>query len=392
MNLKQVFPYLCLFIVLLSQFNFGADLTHHAHNTWIYNKMISEQRLILLDPYLLKGQQLTFFYGIITYPLSGLLYLLFSNYTVDVFMAIITVIDFILLYKILGKNRVVFGVIILSLLFHTIGDTLVAHFSNMLFWWGVYAYYKKKKFWQLPFILSALNHPFTLLVALYFGLKDKKLFCALLATLSYFIILSLIFSKNSNFNIYLPAVFIVRMLILLAPAAVKEDYFRNSKNKIIKKVSSFLSCQITVYELILIISSLTLLTIVVCSSLFIITGHYFVLKSIDDVSSRFFEGFPEINGTLRIMDYYWLPFLIYDSQGFTSTSGSFRENNLVSLIPPTHIVEFEKNEYSDMIIKEGINYVLYCKECYTKSNEKDLLDSYYNLVWENDYYLLYEVS
>ena len=61
-----------VFLFILSVFFNGLDLTHHTHNSWLYNQMIRNWDYYSTDPYL--GEQITYAYGVPAYIVGGLLW------------------------------------------------------------------------------------------------------------------------------------------------------------------------------------------------------------------------------------------------------------------------------------------------------------------------------
>ncbi len=388
MNFKTLFPYLCLALVLISHLVFGLDLTHHSHNAWLYNSMILEGRFLLQDPYLLNGQQLTFVYGIIVYPIAGLLWFIFNYYTVEVLMLLITLIDFILLRKML-KNNVWVGFLLLSLILHTIGDTLVAHFSIMLFWLGTLLYYKKKRIWQIPIILSCINHPIMIVPSIFYMIKDKKMIPILSIIFLYFAGLSAFFAQSSSLTYYLPFIFLFRVLISLGPIFVLEDSFKKYNHKLFNWVRDFLSYKVTIYQVILISMAIILIVQNSVITIGLQVGTFLLTHSLTQVRQDFFEDFPDINGTLRIVDYHWLPSVVLNNENIVSTEGSFRENNNIKL-------EFQRfywtnDSYAEFVNENNFDYIMICKKCTPPTNENEFLELYYNLFWENEYYSIYSI-
>lgn len=378
--------------------------------------MIINHEFYAYDPYLLSGEQLTFNYGIIAYPLAGLLWFVFSYFTIDVLMAVITVIDFILLSKLLKKHSILLSIILLSLSFHVAGDTYVAHFSNMLFWWGVYSFYRKKRFWQVPIILACINHPAIIAPAAYFILKDKKLLAVIGVLLAYFVSISYFFAQSSSFHFYLFFVFLFRLIICLSPVILIEDFFgelkksiqgfdkmisrvdKNYSKKFVKKSEENINVlrkivffKIPLIYVILIVIATIILTQNIIYLIFFNTNNLFLLTSLNQVQSSLFNGFPNISGEIRTIDYLWLPSLIYFNENITLTEGSFRENNVIK-IENEPFYWSNRSEYSFFVQKDSFDYVLFCKLCSPPTNEKEFLDDYYSLVWENEYYYLYSVS
>ncbi|PIU88774.1 hypothetical protein COX58_03400 [archaeon CG_4_10_14_0_2_um_filter_Archaea_38_6] len=421
MKFAEYFNYLCLILLLLFQFNTGLDLTHHVHNAWLFHEMILNHEFLAHDPYLLEGEQLTFTYGIIAYPVAGISWFLFSFFTIDVLMFIITIVDFLILRELLKKDSLLLGIIILSLSFHILGDTYVAHFSNMLFWLGVLMFYKKKNYWQIPIILSCINHPVYIIPSLYFVLKDKKLLAIIGALILYFITLAYLFAQTGEASSYLPLVFLFRLLIAMSPIILIEDVFReiykniynlgesikkNIKNKEVHKTSNkivkesrkninlikeFLMFKIPLVYVILVVC----ITIIITQNIIFLVGlnpnNLFFLTSPDTIKTEFFQGFPNITGTVRTIDYLWLPTLLYTNENMTLTEGSFRENNNINLNLGLGSFYWTNESYAEFVNSSDFNYVLICVQCNPPTNEGEILDGNYPLVWSNDYYKLYSI-
>lgn len=414
MSLKSVFPYLCLLVLLIGQFNFGSDLTHHLHNSWIYNKMIIEQRFIPYDPYLLSGEQITFAYGLIAYPISGLFWFIAKDYSVDILMALCSILAFFLIKNLL-KQDFPTSILTLSMLYNVLGDTYVFYVSNVLFYLGLYLYYNHKRFWQVPIILACLNHPVTIIAATYFILKDKRLFSVLFSILAYFLVVTFFFSKTATLTFYLPIVFLTRLFMLLFPVFFIEDIYsefyntiyhihktigKYTKSVVIKKVSNdilqkskkqipiirhFMDTKIPLSYMLLIEITTVFLAIVIMQ-LFFQTWNYSLYTF--KVDSVLFNSFPNITGNIRVVDYAWIPSLLFSKENITFYGGSFRENSNNNFSPNL----LTNDSYYASLRSSNVTYVLVCKQCSMQNNELELLRSNFILYWENDYYYLYKVA
>jgi hypothetical protein len=330
-------------------------------------------------------------------------------------MFLISISIFIVIKKLINKDLII-GFLTLAMLYHPVGDTMVFYFSNFLFFVGLLMFYNKKKFWQIPIILACINHPFTILPSLYFILKDKKLLAVFSTIIVYFAVLTFLFSQDSNYPAYLPLVFLSRFLILITPILLIEDVFKSFydalysihntveesiKNKQVRKLSKrilkdsekkisfikkLLTYKINTFTVLIII----LITIVLTSSTifsFYFEGYDYSIYSYNS-TNEFFQNFPNISGRVRVVDYLWLPSLLYTNENITYTEGSFRENNNVNFEVNHWLVE----DYWFFMNESTINYVLICKQCNPPTNEGEILEEYYPLVWENDYYILYNVT
>ncbi|VVB74245.1 Uncharacterised protein [Candidatus Tiddalikarchaeum anstoanum] len=411
MDFKKIMPYLCLIILLASQFIFGTDLTHHLHNAWIYNTMIKECRFIPYDPYLLNGEQITFAYGLVAYPVAGLVWFLLGEYTIDVLMALSSIAIFVIL-KMLVKNDLPVSILTLAMLFHTLGDTYVFYISNLLFYLGLLLYYKHVKFWQVPIILSCINHPIAILPAIYFIFKDKKLFAVLSTVIVYFLVITFLFSKSASMTPYLPLVIIARTFLLLFPVFIIEDLYKGFNNaadnihtkiaaysrnrtvtNISKKIITSSKKNISFFKklfdfkvpLLYVIAMvlISMFSVLILSQIYFQTWNY----SLYAFNDKLFYNFPNISGSVRVVDYNWLPALLFTPPNVTFFGGSFRENNNIDF--STHV--WDNSSYYSFLVNNSINYVLVCKQCNLPTNEPIIVRTFFSKYWENDYYTLYIV-
>ncbi len=382
--------------------------------------MITQRKILLKDPYLLDGEQLTFSYGIISYIVSGLLYPVFDYLTVDIIIFILILINTFLITKFLKKDTITASLLILSLAFFTTTDSYVSAFSLTLFWYSLYQY-KRKKHWEIPMIIACINHPFTLIPASYFVLKDKKTWSIITSIIiMYFLIISFFFSKNSEIEFYYPVVIIFRSIILLSPILIKEDLFseitrkisnsvedyEESINKILKNLSidskkvkkrtkkfnkevekiikKFWYSRQTIIRIILIIIIVSIITMEMMRITTNLTLPHTELLT-NDVS----ENFPKnISGSIRVVDYMFLPAIYhFPKNNIVLGVGSFRENNPVKFSPTIYRTISEYEEAT-----KNYGFVLHCKYCNPLVNDWYFLNKHYNIIWENKYYSLYNIS
>ncbi|VVB75535.1 Uncharacterised protein [Candidatus Tiddalikarchaeum anstoanum] len=378
--MKFRFSYIVLIIMLLSLFVNGMDLTHHLHNSWLYNQMIEKLDFLGTDPYF--QSQITYAYGVPAYLLSGLLWSIFSIHTVDILMGIFLVIEYVLLIKWFKNDDTWIWALMLVNLFFTTWDSYVAAFSNCLFWIASYAYFNKKNWWSIPLLIAAFNHPFTFASSLFFAVHSPALLVPLSAVMTYFVIAGKLFTSNIFLPIYTIFVLVIRVIINLLPIMVL-----SSKGKIKLNDMKILE---TLSKVKLKLPALLLILILVGSTelfLAIYALTYQPPKSMIDITM--FEGIPLVNGTVRAVDYISLPSVyILPSYNFTLEAGSFRENN------PQHMIKItwaNASDYLHFLEGNNISYVLFCKMCNPQSNEREMLNSF-NLTWENDYYYLYKIK
>jgi hypothetical protein len=108
---------------------------------------------------------------------------------------------------------------------------------------------------------------------------------------------------------------------------------------------------------------------------------------------RLFNAFPNISGTMRVVDYDYLPSAYYfHAKGLTIATGSFFEGWIVQ----TRRKWDDEREYQQYLDDHHIDYVLVCEACGAvfpgaHSSEKAILSAHYPAVWENEYYMLYRV-
>lgn len=403
MNKGCFFVYFFLILLILLQFYNGLDLTHHVHNTWIFNQMIVNQEFTIYDPYLLNGEQITFLYGSIIYTIGGVLWFLFSYYTVDVIMIIITILNFLIFKKLFKQDNLTILILMTSFVSFIQPDTFVAYFSLFLFWLSFLLLHEKRKYWKIPLILSILNHPVYLIPSLYFILKDKKLIPVFITIIAYFSIISFYFSKTGSITLYLPIVFLQRIIFALTPIILVNDFFKELNNeikkdnivkKLLNNVKKFLFHKLPIIHIILIVifSIAVSLFLIgnVTSYQFSNLNEFITINSMPAQISVLFNNFPNITGIVRNVDYFWLPSILLNKEGVILTEGSFRENNDITLdLKPFYWSN--ETQYEEYLDENSVDYVLFCKNCITPTNEKRILLKEYALVWENEYYYLFMV-
>ncbi|MBN1924150.1 MAG: hypothetical protein JW791_05355 [Nanoarchaeota archaeon] len=377
--MKFRISFIFLLIVVGSIFFTGLDFTHHAHNGWLYYQMIKEGRYMSQDPYF--GSQITYAYGIPAYALAGLLWFFFDIHSISVIQALMLIITYIILIKWFKQDRWVSCLIFLNYFF-TIFDAYPAHFSNFLFWIASYAYYNKKNWWPVALLISAFNHPYTLISSLFFVVKVPALVIPEALILSFYIIASKVFTQGIFIPIYTIFMGVARVVLNLLPILILTAHNKiNIKDyKIVRDITQY---KITIPTLLIIL--------LICIPILItLTIYVLVFQPTNVVDFTMFEGIPVINGTLRVVDYLYLPSVfVLPYQGYNLEAGSFRENN------PQHMVKTywdTVQDYDDFLTGKNISYVLFCKMCNPQSNEKEMLEENHILVWQNDYYSMFSIS
>lgn len=369
-----------LLLILSSLLITGLDLTHHSHNAWFYHDMIKAGNFTSTSPYFTS--QITYAYGVPAYFIAGLLWFVFGIHTINLIIGLTIVINYIILKKWL-KNDYWISFLILINLFFTIFDSYVAAFSNCLFWLASYAYFKKKKWWSIPLLIAAFNHPYVLISSLFFAVQTPILIIPLSLMLSYFLVASVAFTSGIFLPIYTIFMALGRIVTNLLPIMLltARDKLNLKNFKIIEKLSKIK------------IGLPALFGILIISVPLIIFLTIYTLVLVPDtllMDYSMFEGIPLINDTVRVVDYLYLPSVyVLPFYGFNLEAGSFRENN------PQHMVSLvwnNKTEYDTFLESNELKYVLMCKMCNPKSNERQVLRENYPLIWENEYYYLYNVS
>jgi hypothetical protein len=260
-------------------------------------------------------------------------------------------------------------------------DAYVAAFSNCLFWLASYGYFNKKVWWPIPLIVAAFNHPYVLIASLFFAVKSPYLVIPLSAIMTYFLIATELFTQETFFPIYTIFMGFARIIANVMPimvfASKKKAKFRDFK--LFSFISNVKMKMPTLFAVLLILVP-TFVTVAI---------YVLVYQPDNVVDFTMFEGIPVVNGTVRVVDYLYLPSVyILPYSGFTLEAGSFRENN------PQHMVKTtweNATQYISFLAETNISYVLFCVMCNPQSNEKEMLDNYSTLIWENDYYALYDV-
>jgi hypothetical protein len=102
------------------------------------------------------------------------------------------------------------------------------------------------------------------------------------------------------------------------------------------------------------------------------------------------QGFPSIQGYLRVVDYEYTPILSQlHKLNVVLTQGSFFENNPIK---SDYFVEWDnETEYFNYLSEDNVSHVLFCKYCIQRTNEYYLFNNSMK-VWQNDYYTLLEVG
>ncbi len=377
--MKFRISYLFLAITLFSLVMTGFDFTHHAHNSWLYYQMIKNWDFTGVDPYFTS--QITYAYGVIAYFFSGLLWFIFGIHSITIIQIICILVSYYILTKLFKQDRWVSLLIVLNMFF-TIFDSYPSHFSNCLFWVATYGFYKNKKWWLIPLLLAAFNHPFVLIASLFFTVKQPWLIIPQSLILSYFLIATSIFTNDLFLPVYTIFMGFVRMFLCLLPILLlsKEDKINIKNFKILRDISKINASLPTIISLMVLEGGL-----IVALAVFVL-----VMQPTNVVDFTMFEGIPAVNGTLKVVDYLYLPSVfVLPFEGYTLYDGSFRENN------PQHLVQTlwsSISEYDNFLNENNISYVLFCTMCNPQSNEKEMLEGNYPLVWSNDYYTMYSVN
>jgi hypothetical protein len=345
----------------------------------MYYQMIKEGDFLFRDPYF--GSQITYAYGVPAYALSGLLWSFFGVHSITVIEIIVVLISYVILRKWFKSEKWISVLIMLNLLF-TVFDSYVGAVSNCLFWLASYGFYKKVKWWPIPLLIAAFNHPFVLISSLFFAVQMPILIFPLSIIMSYFVIATKVFTTGLYLPVYTifmgfgrTVVNLVPALVLVGIGKIKLEHF-----KILSSVSTY---RVRIPTL--------LITLILAFLLLAFLAIYTLVFQPDEVINfSILDDVPLVNGTLRVVDYLYLPSVyLLPAKGFTLQAGSFRENN------PQHMMkEYWDNtdEYSSFIQGLNVSYVLHCKMCNPQSNELRMLEDYYDLVWENEYYWMFSVD
>ena len=127
-----------------------------------------------------------------------------------------------------------------------------------------------------------------------------------------------------------------------------------------------------------------------CLIIAVLMIYTLVMQPENSIDYDLFEGLPQVNGTIRVIDYLNLPSIyVLPLNGFNLELGSFRENN------PQHFTKkiwSNQTEYINFLKEKNISYVLFCKICNPQSNEKEMLNNNFDKIWENNYYFLYNTG
>ena len=330
---------LCLCMLIFSQCFPGMDLTHHLETARLYHEMIREGRFILQSPYLLEGQQYTFTYGIPFYAVAGLLWFVFDRFTIDLIMFLITLLSFAILRRMI--NKVGYQAMALAMLWgFVIPDSYIAYCANGLLWLTAYLYGKGKRYYQIPLALACLTHPFSVIVGFYYAYRERRLLILIGMFLVYHLIISFLFVSQGH--MVLPNIIntmVARVVIALVPVLLQEAMYK----KITKAVSLALVGLVC-------LSNVVLFTLVEPMQVY---GYY-------EAYQRLFNAFPHISGTMRVVDYDYLPSAYYfHEEGLTITTGSFFEGWIVQ----TRTKWDYEREYQQYLDDHDIDYVLVCKAC-----------------------------
>jgi hypothetical protein len=335
--------------------------------------MMVENTILLKDPYLLDGEQYSFIYGVTGYLISAVFYPFFTYLTIDALMFLLSIINLVLLSKLIKKNNLTFIIVLFSILTFPLQDSYIIYLSLTLFWVAL-VMYKNKRNWKIPLFIACFNHPVTLIPSLYFLFKDKRGWLIISAPIIvYYVISSFLFSSSLVFHISYFVNIILRAIIFLSPILVEKNI--NFIKKVFKHPSQFIMKSTLVVITLLIIfneTNFNLLTL----------PHKELLTN--DVS----EGFQLINGSIRVVDYAFLPAVYhFPKNNIILGVGAYRENNPINNY---HQLYRTLNDYKEGV--EVYDYVLHCKYCNPPVNDKLYLDEYFNKVGENDYYFLYNLS
>jgi len=370
---------IALLLSIICVFNLGHDLTLHLHNSWLLSEMIETGSFSFYDKYMALGKQLTFNYGLISYFTSGIIFPIFKERTIDIIEAVLLFLEYLLLKKWFKSNRLIaFNLIFLTSAV-VIADSYTAIFSNFFFFISLFGYFNKKKWWNLPLFISVINHPFNVISSFYFLFrKEKKSFYPILAGIIYHGIIFLAVRNLTSLPFYMPFIIISRVFLNLSPVILGFlfDEVKENSLKILKKINfrtpAIMSTVLTgIFMYMIIVPAL----------------------SVDPpknemLDENFLNGIPKIEGIINIIDYisfpgyYWL-----HQENLTSLYGIFRENN------NRHFVSKfweNKEDYTNFIETNNVNYILECKKCNPPSNEKEFVVQF-EKIWENDYYRLWKI-
>jgi len=343
--------------------------------------MIESWDFLTENPYF--GSQITYAYGVPAYALSGLLWFIFSIHSINILEGVTIIVNYIILRKWFKdrKDDKWISVLMVLNIFFTIFDAYVAAFSNCLFWLACYGFFEKKKWWPVPLLIAAFNHPYVLISSLFFVVQEPILLLPFSIIFSYFIIASEVFTNQLFLPVYTIFMGIGRIIVNYLPILIMASHSRIKFNHF-KIVEVFSKIKVTMPVL--------LVTLLIFAAFEGVVAIYtLVLQPTNAVHFTMFEGIPNVNGTLRVVDYLYLPSVfVLPYEGFVLQAGSFRENN------PQHMVKLlwdNESDYQNFVDNGNFSYVLFCKMCNPQSNEFEILQNYYDLVWDNDYYYLYNV-
>ncbi len=355
--------------------------------------MIYNREILTKDPYLLSGNQITYNYGIFSYIISGALYKWFGMYTIDIITTLLVIVLIFIADKIIKNDPITKSFIILSLTIFTIPDSYVALFSLTFLWISFYLADNKTKWWIVPMIIACINHPVSIIPALYFVLKDKNVIFIFGAISAYFAAIIYLMSINkTSFNITYLLMSIIRIGTMILPIFVNN----NMLNDVISNIKPALKSKEAIKILDEIfysrINIVRIIAIVIALSFIVTTGNQIaIMNKFEEYKLVFIdvaEGFPQnLNGSIKVVDYYLMPAIYYfPLHNITLADGSYRENSHTKI--PTKVYT-SKKEYEENV--KQYDYVLICKYCIATTNDRYFLDKYYTLVWNNSFYDLYKI-
>jgi hypothetical protein len=305
----------------------------------------------------------------------------FGLQSLNILQGIIVIINYIVLIKLFKSEKWVCVLTVLNLFF-TFYDAYVAAFSNCLFWITIYGHHKKKKWWPIPLLIAAYNHPYVLISSIYFAIKNPSLIIPESLILTWFMIATAAFSSDTFFPIYTIFMGLARIVMNLLPILLLTKLGKANDNEF-KILRDLMKYHVSFPTLLISLMILGLLAVN-------LTIYTLVMQPSNEVDLSMFEGIPNVDGTVRVVDYLYLPSVyVLPYQGFTLDAGSFRENN------PQHMIKLlwdNSTDYLNAMHESNITYVLFCKMCNPQSNEKEILENNFSLIWENEYYYLYNVN
>jgi len=363
-RISKVILFILMLVMPLAVCN---DFSHHTHNIRLYNEMIKNREFRLYDPYY-QAKQVVVFYGIPVYLLGGILYNIFGIYTLPVMLEMIVIFSFLGLRKIAGGNKAYF---LMMILFSTLSsNALIFPPTMVLFWCIILLYRRKNKYYFVPLILSAMNHPYGMIGALFFIFKRKKNFLWYLP-LSFFYFYMYQYTKHYSPIGIMSTILIYRTLLMFAPLleGMRLPIF-NEKVGALFFFSWIAFCPAVYY--------------VWFNLRYLNQGYGFFYS--DPIS-----GIPAPNGSIvRVLDRLSSPVDIYIFEhDFKKEQGSFFELDNTKPIVGFH--EWENfDEYNLYLEEKNVSHILLAKYYFPKSNEISFLVNNFNIVWENEYYYLYK--